>query len=135
MTDKQQTSPSSLPFFVFTPETMHMTQEALKLFEQSLQRTDHQRPRVAFAAETLKRVKGKLDAMNMPGNCPCLVSFDYNEKVVIVAAIQLHILDLNALSASPQCARKLQQCKQIVAYFAPDNAMNGKDEAGRKQLL
>ena len=108
----------SMPCFVFTPETIQVTQEALNIFEQSLQREDRQRPKVAFAEETMNQVKDKLEEMSTSVGLMCLTTFDYNEKIVLVAAIQLYIFDLNFLSSTPQSVKKLQQCRKIVTYFS-----------------
>jgi hypothetical protein len=84
-----------IPCFAFTPATIQIIQKALRLFEQSLQQADQQRPKVAFAEETMHRVKSKLDAMSASVGQMCLTTFDDNEKIVIATAIQLYtFLDL-----------------------------------------
>lgn len=121
---KRKNDTSSPPCFVFTPETVTLTQKALNLFEQSLQRADHQRPKVAFAEETMNRVKGKLDAMSTSVGLMCLTTFDYNEKIIIAAAIQLYTFDLLSTPSHSQRERELQKCRQI-ARFALDNRKIG----------
>jgi hypothetical protein len=107
---------SSIPCFVFTPETLAITQEALKLFEQPLQRVDQQSSKVALLEETIKQVQGKLDAMSTSVGALCLFTFDANEKLVIALAIQLFLLDLDTISSGPQRERKLKQCRQIERF-------------------
>ena len=80
--------------------------------------TDTRHPNLAFAEETVKRVKGKLNALHTPVGSLFLAAFDYNETIVVATAIQLHTLDLNLLPATSQRARELQQCREIAAYFS-----------------
>jgi hypothetical protein len=105
--------------FVFTPETVRIAQEALKLFENPLRRANHQDKKVAFAAEEMERLKGKLDAMRTSVGRMVLTTFDYNEKIILVAAIQMYCYNLSLLPATPRRERALHQCEQITAYFAP----------------
>lgn len=107
-----------IPCFTFTLETIQVTQKALKLFEQSLQQADHQRPKVAFAEETLNQVKGKLEAMSTSVGLMCLATFDYNEKLVIATAIQLYTFDLLSDPFHSQRERELQKCRQIAPFRA-----------------
>jgi hypothetical protein len=81
--------------FVFTIETLTLTQKALELFEQPLERADHHNEKVAFAEETMQQVKGKLAAMKQSVGLLCVTAFDYNEKVIITEAIWLYVLDLS----------------------------------------
>ena len=104
------------PCFIFTPEMILVTQEALKAFEQPLGRADHQRPKVQFAEETVRRIKGKLDALSTPAGQMRLTAFDYNERVVITTAIQLYMLELMAVSVSPQREKELQRCQQLMRF-------------------
>jgi hypothetical protein len=108
------------PCFVFTPETINITEEALRLFEQPLQRADHHDAKAAFAEETINQVKDKLETMKKSVGLMCLLTFDYNEKIIIVTAIQLYTIDLMSLPLNAQRARVLQKCRQIAAYFAID---------------
>lgn len=104
--------------FVFTLETITLTQRALALFEQPLERADHQNEKVAFAEETMQQVKGKLAAMKQSVGLLCLTTFDYNEKIMISEAIRLYVFDLLSLPSDSRRARQLHQCYQIAAYFA-----------------
>jgi hypothetical protein len=121
MTRKKRKTKSYLPCFVFTPETLHITQEAVKLLKQALQQADHQDVKVQFAAETIDQVKGKLEVMSRSLGLRCLVTFDYNEKLMLGAAIQLYIANLLFSPLNAKLARVLHQCRQIAAYFAVDH--------------
>ena len=129
MTRKKKKWSRSSPCFAFTSETITLTQKALNIFEHSLQRTDTQHPNVAFAEETIQGVKGKLDAMSTSIGLLCLTTFDYNEKMVIVTAIQLYALDLYLLPATSQRARELQRCHKLAAYFALSHDLNEEQGA------
>lgn len=106
--------------FVFTLETITLTQKAMRLFEQSLGRAGSQSAKVEFAAETMLRVNGKLEAMRTSVGLLCLTTFDYNEKIVLAAAIQMHMLGLTASPLDTRRQRELQQCRKIER-FALDN--------------
>jgi hypothetical protein len=108
--------------FVFTPETIKLTEEALTLFDQPLQRADHRDTKVRFAEETMKRVRGKLDAMKKSVGFMCLTTFDYNEKVVLAQALRLYSIDLSFSPVDERQARKIRQCRRIAAYFEAENA-------------
>jgi hypothetical protein len=108
--------------FAFTPETIKLTEEALTLFDQPLQRADHRDTKVRFAEETMKRVRGKLDAMKKSVGFMCLTTFDYNEKVVLAQALRLYSIDLSFSSVDERQARKIRQCRRIAACFEAENA-------------
>jgi hypothetical protein len=116
---RRRHAPLARSCFVFTPETVSLAQEALKLFEQPLQRANRQDGKVAFAAEEMQRVKGKLDAMSASVGRMVLTTFDYNEKVILVAAIQMYRFELSLQPVSLKREKELQRCRQITAYFAP----------------
>lgn len=121
MARKKRKKKRHTPCFVFTPETLSITQKAIKLFEQPLQRADHQDAKVLFAEKTVQQVKGKLDKMEQSVGWMCLTTFDYNEKIVIAQAIRLYMFDTMALPSTTKRQRELQQCWQIAAHFAADN--------------
>lgn len=125
--NQRQQRTGSIPVFVFTSETICITQEAMKLFEQFLQRTESRPAKIAFAKETMKQVNGKLDAMSMSVGLMCLTTFDYNEKIILATAIRLYILDLLSTPLSSQREKELRKCRQIER-FALDNL---KLEQGR----
>jgi hypothetical protein len=104
------------PCFVFTPETVELVLKAIKLFEQSLHRIESQSSKVAFAEETVQRVNGKLDAMRTTVGVTCLVTFDYNEKIVLAAAIRLYALELISAPSDAQRDKELQKCRQIEHF-------------------
>lgn len=104
------------PCFVFTPETISIAQRAMKLFEQSLRRVENQPAKVAFAEETMQQVNGKLDTMKILVGAICLTTFDYNEKIVIAAAIHLYMVDLLSVPSDSRRQRELQQCQRIKRF-------------------
>ena len=106
----------SIPCFIFTPETIRIAQHALQLFEQALQRTESQSSNVAFAAETMQEVSRKLAEMRASVGVLSLTTFDYNEKIVLAAALQLYTLDLLATPVSPQRERALKHCRRLARF-------------------
>jgi hypothetical protein len=115
---RKRTSLASPSCFVFTPETVRMTQEALQRLEQPLSRADHQDGKVAFAAEEMERIKAKLDIMRTSVGRMVLTTFDYNERIMLVAAIQMYSVDLRSQPSTPRREKELKQCRQITAHFA-----------------
>jgi hypothetical protein len=124
MTRKKRKQKKYIPVFVFTLETITIAQKAMRLFEQSLGRVENQAVKVEFAAETMQQVNGKLEAIRTSVGLMCLTTFDYNEKIVLAAAVQLYILDLLAVPFDTRRQRELQQCWQIE-QFALDHPTIG----------
>lgn len=118
---KRKHTPFASSCFVFTPETVRIAQEALKLFAQPLQRANRQEGKVVFAAEEMERVKGKLDTMSTSAGRMIVTTFDYNEKIILVTAIQMYSFELSLQPASFKREKELKQCRQITAHFAPDH--------------
>jgi hypothetical protein len=118
--------PQSLRCFVFTPETIKLAQEAMKLFAQALTRAENQSAKAAFAREMMQQVNGKLDAMAKSVGVMCLTAFDYNEKIVLATSIQLYMLDLIAVSASSQREKELQRCRQIMRFALDPGRESGQ---------
>ncbi|HEU5384026.1 MAG TPA: hypothetical protein VFV38_52190 [Ktedonobacteraceae bacterium] len=108
--------------FAFTLETLTLTEEAIRFFEQPLQRADHRDARVMFAKETIKRIQEKLDKMKQSVGLMCLVSFDYNEKILLIQALRLYSFALLSLPWNARQAREMRQCQRIAAYFEAENA-------------
>lgn len=106
--------------FVFTPTSLILAQEAMKLYEQSLQRARGEPSKLAFARETMVVVNGKLDTMSTSVGALCLTTFDYNEKIVLATAIQLYTLELLTSPPTLQRERKLKECEKIQ-HFALDH--------------
>ena len=104
MTRKKRKKEQYTPCFVFTSETITLTQKALELFEQPLKRANHQDAKVVFAKETMRQVKVKLAAMKQSVDQLHITTFDYNEKIIICQAIRLYELDLLALPADTRRA-------------------------------
>jgi len=81
---------------------------------------------VEFAAEIMQQIKGKLEAMRTSVSLMSLTAFDYNEKIVLAAAIQLYTLDLLAVPPNARSQRELQQC-QHIERFALDHLTTGQE--------
>jgi hypothetical protein len=120
MKRKKRKQKKHTPYFVFTLETITTAQKAMRLFEQPLGRVEGQPAKVEFAAETMQQVNGKLERMRTLVGLMCLTPFDYNEKIVLAAAIQLYILNLLAAPFDMRSQKELRQCRQIER-FALDN--------------
>jgi len=105
--------------FIFTPETIKLTQEAMHIFAQGLLKLERQDEKTVFARETMQQVKSKLDTLGTSVDVIALTTFDYNEKIVIATAIQIYTVHLLATPLSVQRQRKLQLCQQIK-HFALD---------------
>ncbi|MGH2481996.1 MAG: hypothetical protein ACRDHW_20295, partial [Ktedonobacteraceae bacterium] len=81
------------PCIMLTRETIRTLQEALQQFEHTLARVNQQQQTAPFTAATLKQVQGKLHALGQTdGTSVC--SFDYNERIVLTAALHLLIVAL-----------------------------------------
>jgi hypothetical protein len=130
---KRKKYPSS-PIFLFTPETINLTLEAIKRFEQPLERATQQDDKITFAIEETRRVKAMLEAMRIEAEAGHMrvAAFDYNDKVLLVTAIQMYTFDLNMQPASPRQAWELEQCRRIAAYFAPNRP---NEQAGGENVL
>ena len=114
MTRKKRTQ--RVPCFTFTPETIRIARHALTCFELALQGTAHPSAQVAFAAETMQEVSRKLAELQASAGVMSLTTFDYNEKIVLAAAIQLYTLDLLATPTSPQRERALKHCQRLARF-------------------
>lgn len=106
------------PFFIFSPATVTIAQGAMKLFEQNLQRVKSQPSTLAFAEKTVQQVNGKLDMMSKTVTRAYIITFDYNEKLVLLTAIQLYASNLLAAPAHPQRESELASCRQLIAFCA-----------------
>src|SRR5579883_2277973 len=95
--NKKRKKYTSSPLFLFTPETINLTLEAMRRFEQPLERVTRQDEKITFAREETRRVKALLEAMRTEAEAGHLgvAAFDYNQQVLLVAAIQMYTFDLN----------------------------------------
>ncbi len=118
----KQSHKRDISCFTFTLATIKTMQEAMKLFEQSLWRADQRSSMVVFAEETMKHVKDKLEAMSQSVGVIYFTTFDYNERIVIMGAIQLYTITLISFPPNPKHERELKNCQQIAAYFALDSS-------------
>lgn len=105
-----------LSTFTFSPETVKLLQEAMKLFAQSLVRAEGQPEKAAFASEMVQQVNEKLAAMRASVGVMCLTKFDYNEKLVIATAIQFYMLEEKAVTVNSQREKELKRCQQIMRF-------------------
>lgn len=108
--------PQLLRCFTFSPETVKLLQEAMKVFSQSLTGAEEQPEKVAFASEMVQQVNEKLAAMRASVGVLTVTKFDYNEKALIAAAIQFYRLELRAASASPQREKELKRRQQLLRF-------------------
>ncbi len=108
--------------FVFTLETLCLTEQALALFEQPLRRADRQNPKVALADHTIRQIKEKLALMKQSTGFTPLTSFDYNEKFLLTQALRAYSIVLLSLPVTSRQIRDIEQCQRIAAYFEADNA-------------
>jgi hypothetical protein len=131
---KKRKKYASPPIFLFTPETISLTLEAIRRFEQPLEQVTQQDDKIMFAIEETRRVKAMLEAMRIEAEAGhmCVAAFDYNDKVLLVTAIQMYTFDLNMQPASPRQAWELEQCRRIAAYFAPNRP---NEQAGGENVL
>lgn len=108
------------PVIVFTTETVNLTLKALALFDQSLQRADHQDEKVAFAEETMRQVKHKLERMKDSVSVNYLAGFDFNEKITIRYAMLTYTIELLAQPPGQKRDTELRQCRVIARNFTDD---------------
>lgn len=113
---RKQKKSATPPVFVFTPASLKITQEAMKLFEQSLQRSKSLPEKIAFAQQTTRSVNDKLDKMSKSVGLLCLTTFDYNEKIVIGTAIQQYVVAFLPPPLTAEQQRELSICRQIERF-------------------
>jgi hypothetical protein len=110
---RKQKKQHTTPCFVFTLEMVTLAQKAMRLFEQSLGQVENSPSKVVFAAETMQQINRKLETMQTSVG---LATLDYNEKIVLAAAIQLYTLDLFAVPLNASSQKELRQCQQIERF-------------------
>ncbi len=106
--------------FVFTQDTLRLTQRAVALFEQPLQRANHLDEKVVFAKQTMQGIKQKLWLMQQSVGNLRLVIFDYNEKILIRQSMLRYTIEWLATPDGPNRERELQQCRRISMHFTDD---------------
>ncbi|HEU5379974.1 MAG TPA: hypothetical protein VFV38_31515 [Ktedonobacteraceae bacterium] len=116
MKRKKKQEHRETPIFLFTPQGVALAQEAMKLFEQALQRLRDDPVRLVFARETMRLVNGKLAALRTPTGARNLTAFDYNEKIVLATALHLAMGELFASPPTPQREEKLRECERIQQF-------------------
>jgi hypothetical protein len=103
--------------FVFTPETVTLVQEALRVLEEPLARVQSHDAKTATIREVLASVREKFRSMNTLGSM-LLTTFDYNERLIVAAAVEMYLFDVWALPPGPARTRKIQQCGYIQTGFS-----------------
>jgi hypothetical protein len=102
--------------FAFTPETVKLLQEAMKVFSQSFFQIEGPPEKIAFASEMVQQVNEKLAAMLASVGVLTVTKFDYNEKALIAAAIQYYMLEEKAATVYSQREKELKRCQQIMRF-------------------
>ncbi len=102
--------------FAFSPETVKLLQEAMNVFSQSLSQVEEPSEKIAFASKMIQQVNEKLAAMLASVGVLTVTTFDYNEKLVIAAAIQFYMLEEKGATVYSQREKELQRCQQIMRF-------------------
>jgi hypothetical protein len=108
------------PVFAFMVQTVDLTLKAVALFEQLLQRANHLDEKVVFAEEIMHSVKRKLELMKESVGPACLMTFDFNEKIIIRQSMLLYTIELLDKPPSPQRDREMRQCRVIATSFTDE---------------
>jgi hypothetical protein len=104
------------PLLVFTQESLTVAQAAMKVFEQTLQRSKSASEKDTLARDTMESVKRKLHLMRTSVGALCLTTFDYNEKLVLAAAMKQYVIDIMDEPETANKWRKLQLCQQVEQF-------------------
>lgn len=116
---KKKKRVKSAPCFTLTPQMIAVVQKGLRLLEQPLEHADTYDGKIAFAQETMVRVKGKLTMLLASAGTGHTTTFDYNEKVMITSAVQLYSMILVVRPSSERQAKELQACYLVASYLSP----------------
>ena len=114
MKHKKRHKQQPLRIGIFSLAEIRLAQDAMKAFECWLHQAGHEVPKKAFAEETVILVKSKLERMQ--ASLGHLELFEYNEHIVLLAAIQQYMADLPADSATSRQMEQLRQCEHIKAF-------------------
>lgn len=117
MKRKQKQKKTTPPVFVFTPESLKITQGAMRELEKSSRRSTGSPAKLAFAQETMQSVNGKLAMMSTSMGFLCTTTFDYNEKIVIVLAIQQYKMAFLSQPVTAQQQHELRVCHHIEQFI------------------
>lgn len=114
--------------FIFSLAQVELVQQVMRRFTYALTGATRQPEKVALATETMQQINARLAAMRRAAASGEMytTTFDYNEKVVIAAAIQLHMVELLGLPASPQREQELQDCRQIMCFALDGRAASSQ---------
>lgn len=114
MKRKQRAKQRLLIVDIFSPAEIKLAQDAIMRFEDWLSQLDKEEVNKAFAAETAILVKSKLERIRTTRDNAALL--DYNENLLLLAAIQNYMTGLIANSPTPQLAGQIKQCEHIQAF-------------------
>lgn len=103
--------------FVFTRETLALTQAAITVFAGELRQADHKDEKVVFAEAMVQRVVQKLTLMQASVEHISLTTFDYNEKILIRQSMLMYTVELLGMPPGPKQAKALHHCRRIALYF------------------
>ncbi|HZS76001.1 MAG TPA: hypothetical protein VFA41_05255 [Ktedonobacteraceae bacterium] len=111
---KQQ---NTLPVTLFTPETLSLTQQALAIFEEYLQRTSAAIVNRQLARETLSSLKHKLAILSASSVDSPALAFDRNEVVILSCPLQMYMLACAFTPDAPRKREEMRECRNLLHYF------------------
>ena len=114
MKHKRQHNQKPLHVEVFSLAEIRLAQDAVKQFEGWLSQCTDVTTKRACAEETVILVKGKLAMLQTARNYP--MTFEYNDHIVLLAAIQAYMVSLSACPPTPRRAEQFRQCEHIKAF-------------------
>lgn len=82
---------SDLPTFCFSQTMVQIARQAMQCFKRMLEQGTKQSAKRVFARQVMQQVNCKLEQMSQFVARPAVYSFDYNERVVLGAAVQLYL--------------------------------------------
>lgn len=114
MKQKRQHNQKPLHVEVFSRAEIRLAQDAMQQFEGWLSQNTDVTTKRACAEETAILVQGKLAMMQTARNYP--MTFEYNEHILLLAAIQAYMVYLSASPPTPRRAEQFRQCEHIKAF-------------------
>ena len=114
MKHKRRHKQKKLHVEVFSQAEIRVAQDALQQFADWLRQIPDVTTKHTFAEETLLLVKSKLATMQSAPPQP--VPFEYNEHILLLAAIQAYMVNLRTSPPSPRRAALFRQCEHLKAF-------------------
>ena len=103
---------------VFSVEMLSVLQSSFQAMEAVFKRQTSSHPRLPFAFETLQRVRQKVVAMlHTPGEA---VQLDANEVLIMRTCVQIYLIDLVCMQATPGRNYLIALCQQIAEILPKD---------------